>query len=66
VDKSSLPADAVSKGYTEVLVQEAVFEDEAICFKREKYYSAATNQTYLAALPPGYDECKQPLAGVQS
>ncbi len=56
LDKSSLPADAVSKGYVEVLVQEAVFEAEVICFKREKYYSASTQQSYLAALPVGYDE----------
>jgi len=56
LDKSSLPADAVSKGYVAVMVQEAVFEAEVICFKREKYYAASTKQTYLAALPVGYDD----------
>lgn len=56
LDKSNLPPDAVSKGYSEVLVQEAVFETAVICFKREKYYAASTKQTYLAALPAGYDD----------
>jgi hypothetical protein len=56
LDRSGLPNDAVSKGTVSVLVQEAAFTTEVICFKRQKYYAASTQQTYLAALPAGYDE----------
>ncbi len=56
LDTRALPADATAKGYVDVLVQEAAFETEVICFKRQKYYSASTHQTYLAPLPAGYDE----------
>jgi hypothetical protein len=56
LDRCNLPDDTVSKGYVDVLVQETAFETEVICFKRQKYYAASTKQTYLAALPQGYEK----------
>jgi Transposase IS66 family len=47
VARAELPADAEFKGYEAVLV-------EVICFKKEKFYSPSTRQSYLAPLPKGY------------
>src|SRR5438105_8599916 len=54
VDPQRLPADAQFKGYEEVIVQDVEFRTENIQFRKEKYYSASHQQTYLAALPAGY------------
>jgi hypothetical protein len=55
LDKTTLPADAVFKGYEEVVVQNLVLKTDNILFQRAKYYSASTHMTYLAPLPPGYE-----------
>ena len=55
VDSSTLPEDAEFKGHEEFTVQDLKLVWENICFRREKYYSPSTNQTYLAPLPEGYD-----------
>ena len=55
VDRSLLPADAVFKGYQRVIVQDLRLSTETICFRKEKFYSPTTRQTYLAPHPPGYD-----------
>jgi hypothetical protein len=55
VDRSTLPSDAEFKGYEEFHVQDLKLVWENICFRREKFYSKSTNQTYLAPLPKGYD-----------
>jgi Transposase IS66 family len=54
VDPERLPADAQFKGYEEVIVQDVEFRTENIQFRKEKYYSPSHQQTYLAALPAGY------------
>jgi hypothetical protein len=54
VDKAALPADAEFKGYEDVVVQDVVFRADNVCFHKEKYWSAATRETYLAELPRGY------------
>jgi Transposase IS66 family len=54
VARAELPADAEFKGYEAVLVQELNLAVEVICFKKEKFYSPTTRQSYLAPLPPGY------------
>ena len=54
LDKESLPADAVFKGYAEVVVQDLKIETNNIRFRKEKYYSASQRKTYLAQLPAGY------------
>ncbi len=54
LDKESLPADAVFKGYAEVVVQDLKIATNNIRFRKEKYYSASQRKTYLAKLPAGY------------
>src|SRR6266480_2102659 len=54
VDQERLPADAVFKGYEEVVVQDLEFRTDTIRFRKEKYYSPSQKQTYLAQLPAGY------------
>ena len=51
LDPSVLPADAVFKGYQTYLVQDIVFELNNIEYKREEYYSASENRTYVAEIP---------------
>ena len=54
VDPATLPPDAEFKGYEEVVVQDIVVRTDNVLFRKEKFYSAATGKTYLAALPAGY------------
>lgn len=54
VDQQRLPRDAMFKGYQDVVVQDILFRTENILFRKEKYYSPSQKQTYLAALPSGY------------
>ncbi len=54
VDHAQLPADAVFKGYQEVVIQDIVFRTDNILFRKEKYYSTSNRQTYLAELPAAY------------
>lgn len=54
LERATLPADAVFKGYAEVVVQEVVLRPEVIRFRCERWYSPGEQRTYQAALPPGY------------
>jgi hypothetical protein len=54
VDRTLLPADAVFKGYAEVVVQDLLLQPLTTCFRKETWYAPSTHQTYLAPLPPGY------------
>src|SRR5207244_1808366 len=54
VDASSLPPDAVFKGYEDVVVQDVIFRTDNVLFHKEKFYSPSQHQTYLASLPQGY------------
>ena len=54
VDPTQLPADAEFKGYEDTLVQDVVIRSDNVLYHKEKFYSPAERQTYLAALPPGY------------
>ncbi len=53
--QAQLPADAVFKGYEEVIVQDLKLCTDNILFHKEKYYSPSEKKTYLAELPPGYE-----------
>lgn len=54
VDREQLPADAVFKGYEEVVVQDIEVRTDNVQFRKEKYYSPSQKRTYLADLPAGY------------
>lgn len=54
VDPAMLPSDAERTGYDEVIVQDVVFRTDNVRFRKAKWYSPSTQQTYLAPLPPGY------------
>ncbi len=54
VDREQLPVDAVFKGYEDILVQDVVVQTDNVLFHKEKWYAASSGQTYLAALPAGY------------
>jgi hypothetical protein len=54
VDRESLPADAIFKGYVDVVVQDLVIRSDNVQFRKEKYYSPSQKRTYLAPLPAGY------------
>jgi hypothetical protein len=55
VPREDLPADAEFKGYERVVVQDIVIKTDNVCFHKEKFYSASTQQSYQAELPRGYD-----------
>lgn len=54
VDRSSLPDDAQFKGYEAVVVQDLCIKTDNIRFLKEKFHSASQHESYLAALPAGY------------
>jgi hypothetical protein len=55
VARERLPADAMFKGYEEVVVQDILLRADNLRFRKEKYYSSSRRKTYLAALPAGYE-----------
>jgi hypothetical protein len=54
IDKTTLPADAVFKGYNSVVVQDILINPNNIEFKKEIYYSASEKTTYRGKMPEGY------------
>jgi hypothetical protein len=54
VNREDLPADAIFKGYEEVVVQDLEIRTDNVQFRKEKYYSPSQKRTYLAPLPAGY------------
>jgi hypothetical protein len=50
-----LPEDAVFKEYVPVVVQDVRLMTDNIRFLKEKCYSPSQHQSYLAALPAGYE-----------
>ncbi|MEK7152631.1 MAG: transposase [Chloroflexota bacterium] len=55
IDKATLPADAVSKGYETSIVQDLVITTDVIELKRETYYSPSLKRTFTADVPAGYE-----------
>ena len=54
VERSQLPKDAEFKGYEPVIIQDLVIKTDNVRFLKEKWYSPSLQETYLAALPAGY------------
>jgi hypothetical protein len=54
VNREDLPADAIFKGYVDVVVQDLRVCTDNVQFRKEKYYSPSQKRTYLAPLPVGY------------
>jgi regulator of replication initiation timing len=54
MDPLVLPPDAEFKGHDPVVVQDLILRTDNVRFLKEKYYSPAQGQSYLAALPQGY------------
>lgn len=54
IDRSTLPPDAIFKGYDPVVIQGILFQAHNIEFKRQVYYSPSQGQRFIAALPDGY------------
>ena len=54
IDREGLPEDAEFKGYEETIVQDIKIITDNVLFRRAKYYSPSTGQTYLAPLPDGF------------
>jgi hypothetical protein len=55
VEADTLPADAEFKGYEDVVVQDILLKTDNVRFRKEKYYAASTQKSYLAQLPRGYE-----------
>jgi len=55
VDKSTLPEDAVFKGYEPVVVQGIILKTDNVKYLKEKYYSESQNKTFMANLPDGVE-----------
>ncbi len=54
IPHEELPADAVFKGYDDVIVQDIKIVTDNILYKVELWYSASENKTYRAMRPEGY------------
>ena len=52
VEQSILPEDAQFKGHQSVIVQDIIIKTDNVEYKKEVYYSAWQNKTYLGQLPP--------------
>jgi len=55
IKKDQLPADAIFKGYKDVIVQDIVIKTNNIKFRKQVYYSPSLSQSFTANLPTGYD-----------
>jgi len=55
VDTDQLPEDAENKGYSDKVVQDLIIKTDNIRFKREIYYSASMNKTWIGEIPIGYE-----------
>ena len=54
IDLSKLPADAVSKGYRKIIIQEIEFRTDNVEFTIPRFYSPSLKKYFEAELPDGY------------
>ncbi len=50
IDRSLLPDDAVSKGFSDVIVQDIIIKTENTKFRKEVFYSRSLRKTFVAEL----------------
>jgi hypothetical protein len=55
VDPTTLPPDAVFKGYERVVVQDLVLHTDTVAFDLAVWYSPSERRSYRAQRPVGYD-----------
>lgn len=55
VNQKALPADAVFKGYADVIIQDISLSTDNVLFHKEVYYSPSEHKSYSAILPAGYE-----------
>jgi regulator of replication initiation timing len=53
IDKSTLPPDAINKGFTDIVIQDIQIITDNVRYRRETYYSPASGKTFIAPLPEG-------------
>jgi hypothetical protein len=55
LDRATLPADALFKGYETVVVQDLVLRTDTVAFELAVWYSPSARRSYRARRPAGYD-----------
>lgn len=53
LDRTTLPPGVEHAGYEDYVVQEVVFQAEAVCYRREAFRDPRTGQRWVAPLPAG-------------
>ena len=66
IDKSILPVDALSKGYSDIVIQDIKIVTDNVRYRREVYYSPSTGKTYLGKLPADVEGKGEYGVGVRS
>ncbi|NOR80807.1 MAG: transposase [Methyloprofundus sp.] len=66
LDKAGLPDDLISKGYTDITVQDIIIKSNTIRYRRETYYSPSENKSYYGALPEGVKNQGEYGIGIRS
>jgi len=66
LDKTGLPEDLISKGYTDITIQDIIITSNNITYRRETYYSPSEHKSYYGALPEGVENQGEYGVGIRS
>jgi hypothetical protein len=66
LDKEGLPDDLISKGYSDIIVQDIIIVSNNIRYRRAAYYSPSQNKSYYGALPEGVQHQGEYGVGIRS
>jgi hypothetical protein len=66
LDKTGLPDDLVSKGYSDIIIQDIIIQSNNIKYRRAAYYSPSENKSYYGALPEGVQDQGEYGVGIRS
>lgn len=66
LDKKDLPDDLISKGYSDMIVQDIIMTSNNIRYRRAAYYSPSQNKSYYGALPEGVQNQGEYGVGIRS